>query len=76
MRSGEAIALSKDDVHITNNNASVVINGISNGQIRRWDKASPKSENLKKVADYFGVTTDYLLGNNNVPKWLKIHSHD
>ena len=23
--------------------------GISNGQIRRWDKASPKSENLKKV---------------------------
>lgn len=43
--------------------------GISNGQIRRWDKASPKSENLKKVADYFGVTTDYLLGNNNVPKW-------
>ncbi|XBO85172.1 tyrosine-type recombinase/integrase [Enterococcus faecium] len=27
MRPGEAIALSKDDVHITNNNASVVING-------------------------------------------------
>lgn len=43
--------------------------GISNGQIRRWDTASPKSKNLKKVADYFGVTTDYLLGNNNVPKW-------
>ena len=42
--------------------------GISNGQIRRWDKASIKSENLKKVADYFGVTTDYLLGNNNVPQ--------
>lgn len=22
--------------------------GISNGQIRRWDRVSPKSENLKK----------------------------
>ena len=43
--------------------------GISNGQIRRWDKVSPKSENLKKVADYFGVSTDYLLGSNKVPKW-------
>lgn len=36
--------------------------GISNGQIRRWDKSSPKAENLKKVADYFHVSTDYLLG--------------
>ena len=36
--------------------------GISNGQIRRWDFSSPKAENLEKVADYFGVTTDYLLG--------------
>ena len=35
--------------------------GISNGQIRRWDSSSPKSENLRKVADYFNVSTDYLL---------------
>lgn len=36
--------------------------GISNGQIRKWNERSPKAENLEKVADYFGVTTDYLLG--------------
>lgn len=35
---------------------------ISNGQIRRWDNSSPKVENIKKVADYFNVSIDYLLG--------------
>lgn len=39
--------------------------GISNGQIRRWDTSSPKAENLAKVADYFGVSTDYLLGRDS-----------
>jgi len=49
--------------------------GLSNGQIRRWDNVSPKTENLQKVADYFDVSVDYLLGrtdqertnSNNVP---------
>jgi len=36
--------------------------GIGRGIIRRWDKSSPNSDNLQKVADYFNVTTDYLLG--------------
>ncbi|GAB3797199.1 hypothetical protein GCM10028868_18050 [Virgibacillus kimchii] len=36
--------------------------GISNGQIRRWDNSSPKLENVKKVADYFKVSLDYLTG--------------
>ena len=36
--------------------------GLSNGQIRRWDNASPKLENIEKVADYFDVTVDYLRG--------------
>jgi len=33
---------------------------ISNGQIRRWDKVSPKNENLLKVAEHFNVSLDYL----------------
>jgi len=36
--------------------------GFGNGTIVRWDKASPTSEKLTKVADYFNVTVDYLLG--------------
>ena len=41
--------------------------GISNGQIRRWDSSSPKIENIQKVADYFDVSTDYLLGRSVIP---------
>ena len=36
--------------------------GLANGIISRWDKSSPKAENLQKVADYFKVSVDYLLG--------------
>ena len=36
--------------------------GFGNGTIVRWDKSSPTAEKLQKVADYFGVSVDYLLG--------------
>ena len=35
--------------------------GYSNGSISKWNKQSPSADKLKKVADYFGVTIDYLL---------------
>ena len=35
--------------------------GIGNGVIARWETSSPRVENLKLVADYFGVTVDDLL---------------
>lgn len=37
---------------------------ISNGTIAMWetDKRQPDFNMLQKLADYFGVTTDYLLG--------------
>ncbi len=37
--------------------------GIGNGIIARWNKSTPSSDNLKKVADCLGVTLDYLMGN-------------
>ena len=33
-----------------------------NGTIGRWSSASPTIERLGKVADYFGVSVDYLTG--------------
>ena len=36
--------------------------GLANATIRRWVNASPTIDNLAKVADYFGVSIDYLLG--------------
>jgi transcriptional regulator with XRE-family HTH domain len=42
-----------------------------NGTIRKWDKAYPSADKLKKVADYFGVTVDYLLNESDDPQVIK-----
>ena len=34
--------------------------GFGGNSIGKWDKSSPSVEKLLKVADYFGVTLDYL----------------
>lgn len=39
--------------------------GFGNGTITKWDKASPNLDKLKKVADYFNVSIDYLIGREN-----------
>ncbi|MBC1286910.1 helix-turn-helix transcriptional regulator [Listeria booriae] len=35
--------------------------------IFRWKSKTPTVDNLQKVADYFNVTTDYLLGRTDNP---------
>ena len=35
--------------------------GFGNKAIYKWDKQTPGIDKVKKVADYFGVTVDYLL---------------
>ena len=37
--------------------------GFANATIRKWAKSSPSADKLLKVADYFGVSVDYLLGH-------------
>ena len=38
---------------------------IASGTVSAWKKGSPpNSERLIAIADYFGVTTDYLLGRS------------
>ncbi|MCH5271612.1 MAG: helix-turn-helix transcriptional regulator [Lachnospiraceae bacterium] len=34
--------------------------GFSNGSISKWKKSQPTFDRLKKLADYFGVTVEYL----------------
>lgn len=48
---------------------------ISNGQIRRWDTSFPNVENIRKVADYFNVSTDYLLGRIDETEIQTIAAH-
>ncbi|MFI3939710.1 helix-turn-helix transcriptional regulator [Vagococcus fluvialis] len=36
-----------------------------NGTIRRWENSKPSVDKVEKVADYFNVSVDYLLGREN-----------
>lgn len=36
--------------------------GLGNATIKKWGISTPSGDKLAKVADYFNVTTDYLLG--------------
>ena len=43
--------------------------GFSQNYIYSIKKGNPKVENLQKIADYFNVSTDYLLGRTDNPKF-------
>ena len=40
--------------------------GLSTSTVRRWDTMRPSADKVLKVAQYFHVSTDYLLGNDNI----------
>ena len=42
---------------------------VSQQAVGKWEKAiaEPDSETLKKLASYFDVSVDYLLGNSDIP---------
>lgn len=41
--------------------------GFSQNSINKWAAQSPSADKLAKVADYFGVSVDYLLGKTDDP---------
>lgn len=42
--------------------------GFGNGTLSRWDDSSPSGDKLSKVANFFNVSIDYLIGNINYIK--------
>lgn len=45
--------------------------GITQSTLSDWKRgrSTPKSDNMKKIADYFGVSVDYLMtGNDEKPE--------
>ena len=44
---------------------------LSNGQIGKWSRQTPGIDKVQKVADYFNVSTDYLLGRTDNPSIAK-----
>lgn len=43
--------------------------GFSRNSLYSWKRNSPSSDKLQKVADYFNVSTDYLLGRTETPSF-------
>ena len=35
--------------------------GLGNNTVNRWKNVSPRVDNLKKVAEYFGVSIEFLM---------------
>lgn len=42
--------------------------GLSNGSISKWSECTPKVDNLKKIADYLGVTLEELIKEEVKPE--------
>ena len=41
---------------------------VGRGNVARWDRHRPNIDKVQSVADYFGVTSDFILtGNENKP---------
>lgn len=49
---------------------------ISNGTIGKWDVRKPNSEPLEKVANYFDVSVDYLLGRTDKKHYYDLTEKD
>ena len=50
--------------------------GFSENAFYKWKIQSPKSETLEKVADYFDVSTDYILGRTDKKRYYDLTEKD
>lgn len=50
--------------------------GFGRNSLYSWKKKTPNGDRLSKVADYFGVTTDYLLGRTETPQFTSKDEKD
>ena len=62
----EIIKTERNNKHISQSALAKII-GVAQQTIGSWEtgRTSPDTEMLKKLADYFGVSIDYLLGKTN-----------
>ncbi|MER2048186.1 MAG: helix-turn-helix transcriptional regulator [Solibacillus sp.] len=50
--------------------------GLGKNTLYSWKKNTPKGSNLIKVADYFNVSTDYLLGRSDKKRYYDLTEKD
>lgn len=68
---GERLKGLREDRGLTQEELAAHI-GISEPQIWRYEKgdSEPRADTILKLAVFFGVSTDYLLGNSDFPGML------
>jgi transcriptional regulator with XRE-family HTH domain len=68
---GERLKQLRDQKKITQEDFAIAI-GFNRSTLANWetDRALPDIETCNKIADYFNVSTDYLLGRSNTPRPL------
>lgn len=47
--------------------------GLGNATIKKWNASTPSGDRLAKVADYFGVSVDYLLGREQAEQLNNVY---
>ncbi len=50
--------------------------GLGKNTLYSWKKNTPKGSNLIRVADYFNVSTDYLLGRTDKQRYYDLTEKD
>ncbi|GIP63313.1 transcriptional regulator [Virgibacillus pantothenticus] len=50
--------------------------GFGRNSLYSWKRKIPNGANLKKVADYFDVSTDYLLGRTDKKRYYELTEKD
>ncbi|EAF6236007.1 XRE family transcriptional regulator [Listeria monocytogenes] len=48
----------------------------ANSSIRRWDERTPGVDKIQKVADYFDVSSDYILGRTDKRHYYDLTEKD
>ena len=51
--------------------------GITQSTLSDWKRgrSTPKTDNMKKIADYFGVSVEYLMTGETSAEKKRSHSH-
>ncbi len=73
----ERLSQLRKERNITQTEFAKIIN-VSQSTIAMWEtrRRDPSSDDIIAIAEYFGVTTDYLLGNSNNPKGTLIEKEE
>lgn len=71
----ERVKMLADKQHISIVELEEKLN-FSRNSLYSWKKNKPSVDKLNAVADYFGVTTDYLLGRTDTPQFTARNERD